>query len=177
MRTLRQKYFPGRVCSPSNPPRKFKARFVVCGNFNTGPQLDKTEIYSGGIEVTSLRVGLRLSALNGWEVGTTDVSTAFLNALLKLDYLILLWAPNVFAEAGVTDFGEVWIVRKAIYGLREAPRAWGDERDAKLRPLRIVHNGMVHRLRQCTTDPSLWRIEKAPWELLATKFPKKQTWV
>ena len=68
------KVLPGKGVFTIKPPRKFKARFVVCGNFNTGPQLDKTEIYSGGIEVTSLRTGLRVAALENWEVGTTDVS-------------------------------------------------------------------------------------------------------
>jgi len=171
------KVLPGKGVFTIKPPRKFKSRIVVCGNFNTGPQLDKTEIYSGGIEVTSLRTGLRVSAMLQWEVGTTDVSTAFLNAWLKLKYLILVWAPQIAADAGATEYGEIWIVRKALYGLREAPRAWGDERDRQLRPLRVATRTMMYRFKQLVTDPSMWKILATPVTVLLPKLEMRKSLV
>ena len=66
------------------------------------------------------------------------MSTAFLNAPLNLDYPIIVWAPRVFAEAQVTDYDEAWLVKKALYGLRESPKAWGDYRDCVLAKIRIM---------------------------------------
>ena len=81
--------------------------------------------------------------------------------ILKLDYLILVWAPNVAARAGATEAGEIWIVRKALCGLRETPRAWGDERDMRLRPLRVSTATMTYRFKQLVIDPSMWKIGRA----------------
>ena len=156
------KILPGKGVFTIKPPCKFKTRGVVCGNFVGSTHLDKNEIYSGGVDITSLRLVLRIAGLYGWHVGSTDVSTAFLNAVLNLPYMIIVWCPKIFAEAGVCDHGEAWIVRKALYGLRESPRAWGDERDIQLRQLTITSWGMPHRLRQLATDPSVWLIEPCP---------------
>ena len=55
---------------------------------------------------------------------------------------------------------------KAIYGLRESPKAWGDERDAALRQLSFYSWGMPHKFRQLMTDPSVWIIEPNPIEFV-----------
>ena len=156
------KVLPGKGVFTIKPPRKFKARFVAFGNYNNGPQTDKHEIYSGGVEVMSLRTGLRVSAMRNWEVGSTDVSTAFSNAWLTLNYLILVWAPKIACDALVCEHGEVWIARKAVYGLRESPRAWGDERDRPLRPLRVTTRTMTYRFKQLVTDPPMLGILASP---------------
>ena len=73
-----------------------------------------------------------------WMIRTKDVSTAFLNA----DYIIkgemfLLRPPYIHVKAGLVEPDEYWMVKKAIYGLKEAPLLWSKERDKKLASLII----------------------------------------
>ena len=127
------KVLPAKGVFTIKPSFKFKARGVGCGNFIVGETSSKEDIYSGGVEAMSLRLVLRLGALYKWHLGAIDVSTAFLNAALKLPYVIIVWAPQIFVDAGVCEEGEAWLVIKALYGLRESLKAWGDERDAAMR--------------------------------------------
>ena len=98
------------------------------------------------------------------------MGTAFLYAELELPYVVIVTAPQVFVDAGICEKGEMWLVHKAIYGLREAPRAWADHRDKFLRYLQIVSKGMLHRLEKSITDPSVWIITRRPSSLLAAKL-------
>ena len=56
----------------------------------------------------------------------------------------------------------VWQVKKAIYGLREAPRLWQKERDQKLRELEFKYNDKPAHLVQSHIHPSLWFIAEDP---------------
>ena len=56
----------------------------------------------------------------------------------------------------------VWRVKKAIYGLREAPRLWQQERDQQLRHLEFVYNDRSAHLVQSYIHPSLWFIAEGP---------------
>ena len=136
------------------------------GNRDPSQNTSKEELYSGGVDSSSLRCCLRQSALEEWHIGSTDVSTAFLNAGLNLPYMIIVWAPNIFSRVGVCQQNEAWIVKKAIYGLKESPRAWGDHRDHILKHARLYDNQMTYRLKQTKCDPSVWTITPRPVEML-----------
>ena len=56
----------------------------------------------------------------------------------------------------------VWHVKKAIYGLREAPRLWQKERDQKLRDLEFMYKDKLAHLVQSHIHPSLWFIAEGP---------------
>ena len=56
----------------------------------------------------------------------------------------------------------VWQVKKAIYGLREAPRLWQKERDQKLRDLEFTYNEKLAHLVQSHIHPSVWFIAGGP---------------
>ena len=56
----------------------------------------------------------------------------------------------------------IWRVKKAIYGLREAPRLWQQERDRQLRELQFVYNDRSAHLVQSYIHPSLWFIVEGP---------------
>ena len=56
----------------------------------------------------------------------------------------------------------VWHVKKAIYGLREAPRLWQQERDQKLRDLEFKYQDKLAHLVQSYIHPSLWFIAEGP---------------
>ena len=88
--------------------------------------------YTEAVDATAVRIVLRLGALEGMTICGTDVSTAFLNAeLSESDQRrgILCKAPTLFVEAGVCQKGEVWLIRKALYLLRQSPTCWGITRD------------------------------------------------
>ena len=60
----------------------------------------------------------------------------------------------------------VWHVKTAIYGLREAPRLWQQERDQKLRDLEFMYQDKHAHLVQATSIPAYGSLQKAPEFLL-----------
>lgn len=60
-----------------------------------------------------------------------DVKTAFLNGDLEEE--VYVEQPPGFVVTGAE--GKVMRLRKALYGLRQAPRAWNSKLDATLREL------------------------------------------
>jgi hypothetical protein len=67
----------------------------------------------------SVRLLLALAATEEWEVHHMDVKSAFLNRDLKEVYV---QQPSGFIVAG--EEHKVLRLRKALYDLRQAPRAW-----------------------------------------------------
>ena len=115
--------YPGKGVFVIKRTGKFKARAVICGNFveKAGAENNYTE----AVDATAVRLVLRLGALRDMIVCGTDVSTAFLNAELSgtdLERGILCRAPSIFSDAGATQRGEVWVIRQALYGLRQSPK-------------------------------------------------------
>ena len=56
----------------------------------------------------------------------------------------------------------IWPLRKAVYGLREAPRLWHGERDQHLRDLEFQHLDRRAHLVQRHMHPSLSFIVEGP---------------
>ena len=137
-------------------------RIVACGNFAVGSGTEST--FSATPDVTCLRVLLRFAAyLKGdhrVKVSSTDVSTAFLNAPLVSDHGIAITPPGILGKMGLVRAGELWVLEKALYGLKESPRAWSLERDRIFKGVEII---MIEGrdfiwLEQCKTEPGAWRI-------------------
>ena len=61
-----------------------------------------------------------LAALENWEIHQMDVKSAFLNGLL--DEEIYMEQPEGFITPGQEH--KVCLLQKAIYGLKQASRAW-----------------------------------------------------
>ena len=116
------KLLPGLAVFTAKPT-KDKCRAVVCGNF--APKRENQIVYTSQADVTAIRAAVRLAAYKQWDVGSVDVKTAFLNAPLDSlgGSIILVRPPSVFVEANATPKGSVWRLHRALYGLREAPRA------------------------------------------------------
>jgi hypothetical protein len=72
-----------------------------------------------------------LAASNGWEVHHLDLKSAFLNGDLA-ETVFVKQAPG-FVVPGAEH--KVLRLRKALYGLRQAPRAWNAKLDTTLRAL------------------------------------------
>jgi hypothetical protein len=76
----------------------------------------------------SVRLLLALAAQEGWRVHHMDVKSAFLNDDLKEE--VYVHQPPRFAIPDKE--GKVMRLRKALYGLRQAPRAWNAKLDSTL---------------------------------------------
>ena len=92
----------------------------------------------------SVRVLLALVAQEGWQVPHMDVKSAFLNGDLKEE--VYVRQPPGYAVAG--EEGKVYRLRKALYGLRQAPHAWNAKLDATLKKMSFkqsAHEAAVYR--------------------------------
>ena len=148
---------------PSTVPRwKRKARVVICGNM-AGQTHDPNDLFAAGASVEGLRLALAIAVSMGWCVASTDVSAAFLQALWPRDrptYGVL--PPKVLQQAGLVEQDVVFVVRRALYGLRESPALWAAHRTEVLGRLSVnTKEGRVF-LKQMTTDSELWMILLEP---------------
>ncbi|KAJ9510201.1 hypothetical protein QJQ45_015674 [Haematococcus lacustris] len=99
---------------------KFKARLVAKG-FMQVSGVDVGDVYAPVSKHTTLRSLLALAAARDMEVHQIDVEAAFLNGMLQLDEVIHVQQPEGFEEGSPNT---VCRLQKALYGLRQAPRAW-----------------------------------------------------
>jgi hypothetical protein len=74
-----------------------------------------------------VRLMLAMAAHRKWMVHHMDVCSAFLNGDLREVYV---HQPAGFVDDANSD--KVLKLRKALYGLREAPRAWNAKLDSSL---------------------------------------------
>ena len=110
-----------------------KCRVVGCGNFEEkGSGLD---LYAGGIPADALRATLIESSSRRYSAFVTDVCNAFLLAPIpeEAKVRILLRPPRILEMMQITSEGELWFIDRAVYGLRQSPKWWGDFRDDTLR--------------------------------------------
>ena len=64
-------------------------------------------------------------------LASLDVTVAFLNSPLPKGRVVILKPPNILYKLQLLPPGYVWLVHKAIYGLREAPNLWSEERTSE----------------------------------------------
>ena len=113
------------------PGGVYKCRGVACGNF--AQRQPHEQVWTAQAEISSILSALRLAQLRGWAISSMDVKSAFMTADLPPDQLVIVRPPQLWVDLGFIKPGTLWPVKKAIYGLRESPRVWGESRDAKLR--------------------------------------------
>ncbi|GAX76780.1 hypothetical protein CEUSTIGMA_g4226.t1 [Chlamydomonas eustigma] len=116
-----------------------KARLVAKG-FRQSKGKDYTEIWAPVSKHSSLRAVLAVAAAKDWILHQVDVKTAFLHA--NLDEELYVRVP-----ADLQGGGGTFRLRKAIYGLKEASRAW-------YKHLKGIMEGMGFH--QSTVDPGVY---------------------
>jgi hypothetical protein len=114
---------------------KHKARLVACG-FVQREGIDFDDIFAPMARMESVRLLLTLAAHEGWRVHHMDVKSAFLNGNLKEE--VYVHQPSGFAIP--SKEGKVLHLRKALYGLRQAPRAWNAKLDSTLKGMGFGQN-------------------------------------
>ena len=95
---------------------KVRCRIVVRGY--TQEVNDRDEVFASTPSLTTLKLLLTLTSAFGWFVTTGDVSTAFLHAPMDTDIFVI--PPLEFYPEG----GVLWKLKRALYGLRNAPKLW-----------------------------------------------------
>ena len=109
---------------------KNKSRLVAQG-FTQQPGRDYVETYSPTVRLDSLRCLLALGAHHDWEIHHMDVKSAYLNGVLE--ETIYMTQPKGYEQPGKED--HVCLLKKGLYGLKQAGRAWNQTIDPALRKL------------------------------------------
>ena len=123
-------------------PEKYKVRIVACGN-----QTRDTygTITTTDLDTCMLRFILSWAASSRFNtIASLDVPPAFLNADLPPSRVVVLRPPTVLYElvlmvSSLLSF--VWRVHRAIYGFREAPSLWSQERTKVMETMSFRHRG------------------------------------
>ena len=106
---------------------KHKARLVVKG-YAQMFGVDFSETFAPVARLDTIRMLLALAAQRKWKIYQLDVKSAFLNGYLEEE--IFVEQPEGFAIKEKEE--KVYLLKKALYGLRQAPRAWYSRIDTHL---------------------------------------------
>ncbi|CAE7690184.1 unnamed protein product [Symbiodinium sp. CCMP2592] len=79
---------------------------------------DPDDTFASTPSLATLKLLLTLACTFNWFVLAGDVSTAFLHALLSEEIFVI--PPGEFYPNG----GVLWKLRRAMYGLKQSPKAW-----------------------------------------------------
>lgn len=109
-----------KVKSPPNEQRKYKARVVAKG-YTQVAGVDYTETFAPVIRYDTVRCVLAMAALDDMEIVQFDVKTAFLNG--NLEETIFMEIP----EGVEHKTNEVCRLKRSLYGLKQASRAWNSK--------------------------------------------------
>ena len=122
---------------------KFKSRLVAKG-YVQEQGIDFDEVFAPVARIETIRLFIGLAAACRWEIHHLDVKTAFLHGELVEE--VYVTQPEGFEKKG--EEHKVFKLKKARYGLRQAPRAWNTKLDQILKGLKFV---------KCTKDSSVYR--------------------
>ncbi|KAE9080734.1 hypothetical protein PF006_g27256 [Phytophthora fragariae] len=100
---------------------RFKARIVAFGNHQR-PGIDFVETFAPVARMSSFRLMVALAAALHLQLYGGDINTAYLNALLK----IRQYLRSIDGFPCEID-GHMYVVVKALYGLRQSGREWNSE--------------------------------------------------
>lgn len=118
---------------------KHKARIVAKGYVQRQGK-DFEEIFAPVARLETVRILLALAAKHGWEVHHLDVKSAFLNGEIQEE--VYVTQPEGFVKEGKEHL--VYKLVKALYGLRQAPRAWYTKLSKYLEKLGFVRCPYEH---------------------------------
>ena len=133
--------------------QKHKARLVAKG-YVQRQGIDFEEVFAPVARLESVRVLLAIAAPRGWEVHHMDVKSAFLNGELAEE--VYVRQPEGFIDTNNAQ--AVLKLRKALYGLRQAPRAWNIKLDSALAALGFERSplSMLCTSAAAATPSCLW---------------------
>jgi hypothetical protein len=125
---------------------RYKARLVAQG-FSQKEGIDFSETFAPTMHIKTMRLLLAIAARDNVAARQYDVSTAFLHADLK--ETVYVRQPEGHVMKGKENY--VYRLKKAMYGLKNAPKAYSDFFMNVLSDLGFV---------QSTQDECLWTLRK-----------------
>ncbi|PKU63872.1 Retrovirus-related Pol polyprotein from transposon TNT 1-94 [Dendrobium catenatum] len=120
---------------------RFKARLVALGN-QQEHGLDYSDTFSPVAKLPTIRILFTIALFYSWKILQLDVTNAFLHG--DINEVVYMKQPKGFEDS--TNPNHVCRLRKAIYGLRQAPRQWYTTFTSYLQQLGFSHS---------QADPSL----------------------
>ncbi|KAL9256460.1 Copia protein-like protein [Drosera capensis] len=107
---------------------KHKAR-LVAKSYVQRQGIDIKEVFAPVAKLDTIRLILAFAANRSWKVHHMDVKSAVLNG--ELEEEVYITQPEGFEVQGQKHL--VYRLSKALYGLRQAPRAWNTRLDKSLK--------------------------------------------
>ena len=104
---------------------RFKARLVARGD-RQHVDVNFVDTFAPVARMASCRLFVALSALVNLEIYSCDINTAYLNAAFQYPQFVNRMQGHVNYSS------KSFIMRKALYGLRQSERAWNTEFDRLL---------------------------------------------
>jgi len=120
---------------------------MVAKGFAQKPGVDYTETYAPVARMESTRVLLHIGASLDWEIHQMDVKTAFLHGDLEEE--VYMEQPEGMKERGKEDW--VCYMRKTLYGLMQAARAWNIRLHRAMLEIGYVRISADHCIYMCNT--------------------------
>ncbi|XP_031499295.1 uncharacterized mitochondrial protein AtMg00810-like [Nymphaea colorata] len=105
--------------------------------------MDFLETFSPVVKPATIRIILSVALMNGWPLKQIDVKNAFLNGYLT--ETVFIEKPQGFQDARFPHHVYKW--NRALYGPKQAPRAWYD---------RFAQFLFSHNFQASSADPSLF---------------------
>lgn len=142
---------------------KCKARLVAKG-YVQQQGIDFEEIFAPVTRTEIVRTILSLTAQQGWTAYHLDVKAAFLNGeLLEEVYVV---QPEGYKNEQYPE--KVYKLRKALYGLRQAPRAWNQRLDKYLESINFQRCPQEHGVYKKNTSKGILLIGVYVDDLIVT---------
>jgi hypothetical protein len=116
---------------------RHKARLMAKGYVQ---RVGIDEVFAPVARLELVRMMVVLAVHEGWEVHQMDIKSAFLNGIIKEE--VYVQQPPDFIIPGSKR--KVLRLRKALYGLRQAPRAWNAKLDATMGSLGFQRSSSDH---------------------------------
>jgi len=146
------------LCVWSQDGDKYKCRACVCGNF---ADIDPTQqSWTAQAEPSSLLSSIKQGRVKRWRVSKHDVKGAFMYAHIPKGKVVIVRPPEIWVKWGLVPPNTFWTLDKAVYGLRESPYLWSEERDTQLQDLRWTVKGVKYHLERCSADSQVWRLQR-----------------
>nr|GFB17109.1 ribonuclease H-like domain, reverse transcriptase, RNA-dependent DNA polymerase [Tanacetum cinerariifolium] len=132
--------------------------------------LDFDEVFAPVARIETVRLILALAAYHGWQVHHLDVKSAFLHRELKEE--VYVTQPEGFIQQG--NSGKVYKLTKALYGLRQAPRAWNVKLDQTLKSLDFKKCNLEQAVYTKRSKTSTLIVEVYVDDLITAGTPRKE---